>query len=633
MSASESAAIESDASAPLWARLLARLGDLDGLETWAPAPDADHLYLRRGSSVALVVTRDFLARPAAERAEIRGDPAAPLCLLGPASPAASVDVLASLGVEHHWRGLEDVDPRQIELTLARAKADPDRLRFEIHHVLEIAATLSAERDPERLLGRILESMRHLTGADAGTLYVVEDLGGGQRALRFRVAQNETLGHSDLPSGLIPLDTNSIAGYVVAHRRPLNLPDVQRLGPDSPVVFNNSYDLRAGYRTVSMLTVPLTTAEGEVLGAVQLINRKRDPRSRLCELSVVHELVLPFSDRDELLAGSLAGAASIALVNARLTAEIRRLFDGFVRAAVFAIDARDPCTSGHSLRVSRLSVALAGAAGRDARFLGTLPLSDTRLRRLEYAALLHDFGKIGVGEDVLLKAKRLYPHEMVQLESRFDLVQLSQEVDFLRRALRGELDPAVAERNIIAFREEMSAALERLHAVNEPDPVTGDLREFINALANRNWRDRAGCARPFLSPREHECLSVPYGSLTAGERMAVQEHVVHTGRFLDQIPWGKELEGLSTIASRHHEKLDGSGYPEGLRGEQIPLESRIITVADIYDALTAADRPYKTSLPHVAARDILWSEADRGRLDPRLVEIFVEHNVHDCLTPA
>jgi HD-GYP domain-containing protein (c-di-GMP phosphodiesterase class II) len=380
----------------------------------------------------------------------------------------------------------------------------------------------------------------------------------------------------------------------------------------------------------MLTVPLAAADGEVLGAVQLINRKRDPHSRLGDLAMVPALVLPFSGRDEQLAGSLAGAASIALVNARLTAEIRRLFDGFVRAAVFAIDSRDPCTSGHSMRVSRLSVALAAAAGRDARFEGTLPLAEPRIRRLEYAALLHDFGKIGVSEDVLLKAKRLYPWELAQLEARFDVVALSHEVELLRRAVRGELDPAVAERNIRAFRDEMEGALGRLHRANEPDPVTGDLREFLNALAARNWRDREGRYHPFLTPREHECLTVPYGSLTPGERMAIQEHVVHTARFLEQIPWGRELDGLSTIAARHHEKLDGSGYPEGLRGDQIPLESRIITVADIYDALTAADRPYKASLPHVAARDILWSEADRGRLDPALVEVFVEQNVHGAL---
>jgi HD-GYP domain-containing protein (c-di-GMP phosphodiesterase class II) len=621
-------------AADRWLELRDAFARIPDLEIWVPEPDADHAVVRQGRAVLLLVTPAFLGRPESERAELRGHPAAPLILVGESPAELSTALLSAQGVEQHWPTPGSVSPRQLELALARTTtAEQGRLNFEIRHVLDIAASLNAERDPDRLLARILESMRQLTGADAGSLYVVEDQGAGRRALRFRVAQNDTLGIDDLPSGLLPIDATSIVGYVVETRRALNLADVDHLPPGLPVVFNKSYDLRAGYRTVSMLTVPLQAADGELLGAVQLINRKRDPGVRLGNLASVPQQVLPFSERDEQLAGSLAGAASIALVNARLTAEIRRLFDGFVRAAVFAIDSRDPCTSGHSLRVSRLSVALAGAAGRDARFEGALPLSEPRIRRLEYAALLHDFGKIGVSEDVLLKAKRLYPWEMAQLEARCDIVALSHEVEFLRRATRGELDPQVAERNIRAWRDEMEGALGRLRRANEPDPVTGELREFLNTLAARNWRDREGRYHPFLTPREHECLTVPYGSLTHGERMAIQEHVVHTGRFLEQIPWGRELDGLSTIAARHHEKLDGSGYPDGLRGDQIPLESRIITVADIYDALTAADRPYKASLPHVAARDILWSEADRGRLDPALVEIFVEQNLHGVLYEA
>ncbi len=617
-----------------WAVLRARVAALPGAEAMAPTPDADHLNVRLGRSVVLFVTPDFLMRPTAARAALRGEPPAPLFLVGGLSAAVDAHALAAFGVEQHASDPNSIEVRQIELALARARrAEPDRLNFEIRHVLDIAASLNAERDPDRLLARVLESMRQLACADAGTLYVVEELGHGQRALRFRVAQNDTLGNSDLPSGRLPLDTSSLVGHAIHQRRALNVPDVRQLPPDGALKFNRSFDERTGYQTVSMLTVPLMAADGEVLGAVQLINRKRDPRFRLDDPALVSELVMPFSERDEQLATSLAGAAAIALVNARLTAEIRRLFDGFVRAAVFAIDARDPCTSGHSMRVSRLAVALAETAGRDARYEGLLPLSESRARRLEYAALLHDFGKIGVGEEVLLKAKRLYPWEMSLLETRFDLVQLSQEVEVLRRVVRGELEAAVGDRHITTLREEITASLMRLRQANEPEPVGADLREFLNGMSQRTWRDREGRYRPFLSPREYECLSVPYGSLTPGERMAIQEHVVHTRRFLEQIPWGRELSGLSEIAARHHEKLDGSGYPDGLRGEQIPLESRIITVADIYDALTAADRPYKASLAHVAARDILWSEADRGKLDTALVEIFVEQNVHKAVAGA
>lgn len=396
-------------AADRWLDLRDAFAHVPGLEIWVPEPGADHAVVRLGRAVLLLAAPAFLARPAAERAELRGTPPAPVILVGEPPAELTIADLRSVGVEQHWPVPGAVSARHLELALARAPTgEPERLSFEIRHVLDIAASLNAERDPDRLLARILESMRQLTGADAGSLYVVEDQGGGRRALRFRVAQNDTLGIDDLPSGLLPIDATSIVGYVVETRRPLNLADVDRLPPGLPVVFNKSYDLRAGYRTMSMLTVPLQAADGEILGAVQLINRKRDAHARLGDLAAVPTHVLPFSERDEQLAGSLAGAASIALVNARLTAEIRRLFDGFVRAAVFAIDSRDPCTSGHSLRVSRLSVALAGAAGRDARFEGALPLSEPRIRRLEYAALLHDFGKIGVSEDVPAEGEAALP---------------------------------------------------------------------------------------------------------------------------------------------------------------------------------------------------------------------------------
>lgn len=611
-----------------WSRLRERLAAIEGTETFMPVGVLDHCRVQQGQAVLLVITPEFVGRSPSERAALRGEPAAPLCLVGGLHSDLSAAALVELGVEHQWSDLETIETRQIELALVRARrGEGQRLNFEIRHVLDIAASLNAERDPDRLLSRVLESMRHLTNADAGSLYVVEDLGDGKRALRFRVAQNDTLGTTDLPSGLLPIDACSIVGHAVLSRQPLNLHDVEHLPPTLQVTFNNSFDLRAGYRTLSMLTVPLLAADGEVLGAVQLINRKRDAQARLGSLSHVSEQVLPFSERDVELSTSLAGAASIALVNARLTVEIRRLFDGFVRAAVFAIDSRDPCTSGHSLRVSKLSVALADAAILDPRFQDRISLNDHRRRRLEYAALLHDFGKIGVAEDVLLKSHRLHTSDYKDLAARFDVMSLSNEIEVLRRVVRGELEAPAAERQITEHRLELTETLGRITKANYPDPVDGEMREFLKALTERTWRDREGHSRPVLTPREHECLSIPYGSLTATERMAIQEHVVHTGVFLRQIPWGRELEGLADIAARHHEKLDGSGYPAGLLAEHIPIESRIITVVDIFDALTAADRPYKTSLPYQAACDILWSEANRGKLDSGLVEIFVQSEVH------
>lgn len=484
----------------------------------------------------------------------------------------------------------------------------DRLLFEQSTLLELMAQLTAERDPDRLLARILLSMRQLVGAEAGSLYVVDEVA---RCLRFRVAQNDRLGLSAVPTGALPLERSSVVGQVVLGGQPLNLPDVRR-APEG-IVFNDAFDRSAGYRTVSMLTVPLTDAEGKVLGAVQLINRLEGGR------------VVAFDQREAQLATQMAGAAGIALVNARLASEIAELFDGFVRASVLAIEARDPTTSGHSIRVSALAVGLADAAGRRGGF-AELPLPPNDRRTLKYAALLHDFGKIGVREDVLVKARKLHPWEIEGLRQRFEIIGLTEEVRLLRTALHAGTDPAVVETAIAAFRAELDHSLETLIRGADPTPATPELQALVASLGGQLWTDRHGAPHPWLSQREQECLGLPYGSLTEGEREDIQDHAAFTERFLAAMPWGEELAGLPEIAAAHHEKIDGSGYPLGLRGAQVPLPSQMITVVDIYDALTALDRPYRKAIPHARACDILWSEADKGRLDERLVRAFVDEDV-------
>ncbi len=593
------------ALAPLAERLQSR-EDLELIE----APD--HLELVRGEARLLIVLPAFLERPEEDRDALRGEPAAPLVLIG--ASAWPVSQLATWGVTDRFESIEALPEDTIDLRLMTTAVPAQQL---LSSVLDVASSLTAERDPDRLLGRILRGMREICGADAGSLYVVVERD-GERVLRFRCAQNDTLGLDAAFDRDLPLDRSSIAGYVVSEGMPLNIEDAYQL-PPAPFVFNRSFDQDSGYRTHSMLTVPLRDPAGTTLGAVQLINRRRG------------DGVSAFSAHDEALATGLAGAAAIALVNTRLNAEIERVFEGFVRAAVYAVDARDPTTAGHSLRVARLSTAL-GREALTAGFEDTGGLAKPDgLRRLEFAALLHDFGKIGVAEDVLLKAKRLYPHEMDTLQDRFETIAMCNEIEFLRRALEGERPRPEVEAAIKGFNDELYGILAQLVRANEPEPLTGETRDFIKRLSERTWVHRQGHVLPYLTPREQECFNIPYGSLTKGEREAIESHVVHSERFLEQIPWGKTFHDVPCIAGRHHEKLDGSGYPKGLPAEEIPLESRIITVVDIYDALTAADRPYKSALPHVVAVDILWSESDRGRLDERLVEVFVEQHVHRVLT--
>ncbi len=501
----------------------------------------------------------------------------------------------------------------MEHQLSLPASDEERLRFEQSTLLDLMAQLTAERDPDRLLGRILAGMRQVVGAEAGSLYVVDE---DAAALRFRVAQNDRLGLSSVPSGTLPLTTASIVGQVVLSRSALNLPDVRRA--PAGIVFNDTFDRSAGYRTVSMLTVPLTDAQGQVLGAVQLINR------------IERGAVVAFDSHEQHLATRMAGAAGMALVNARLSAEITALFDGFVRASVLAIEARDPTTSGHSIRVSALAVGLADAAGRRGDF-AELPMAQNDRRTLEYAALLHDFGKIGVREEVLVKAAKLHPWELQGLRQRFEVIGLTEEVRLLRTALHAGTPPQAVEAAIAAFRSELDHTLEALIDGSAPKPASPELQALVTSLGGQLWTDRAGKPRPWLTDREQECLSLPYGSLTPGERNAIQDHAAFTERFLAAMPWGRELDGLPGIAAAHHEKIDGSGYPLGLVGAAVPLPSQMITVVDIYDALTALDRPYRKAIEHERACDILYKEVEVGRLDRRLVDAFVEEDVVEVLS--
>jgi HD-GYP domain-containing protein (c-di-GMP phosphodiesterase class II) len=397
-------------------------------------------------------------------------------------------------------------------------------------------------------------------------------------------------------------------------------------------FDPSFDLKVGYRTKSMIAMPMISAEDEVIGVIQLINRKRDPRKLLTAQRVDDE-VLPFDQRSEDLLSTLASQAGIALENALLYDEIRRIFDGFVRASVQAIEQRDPTTSGHSLRVSLLSVALAEAvdradtgAYRDQRF------SRRDLKELEYASLLHDFGKIGVREEVLVKAKKLYPHQLREVRQRFDYASLQIESVYLGKKVEAILGGATKveiegiDRTMAEKKAELESAWRLIESANEPTVLReGDFTK-IAELGKRTYVDACGHAQPLLSPDEVVSLQVTKGSLHDREVDEIRSHVLHTRNFLSKIPWGKNFERIPEIAGNHHERLNGRGYPEARTAEAIPTASKIMTIADIYDALTARDRPYKKAMPVQRALDILGFEVKDGHIDAELVRIFTSAEV-------
>jgi hypothetical protein len=332
----------------------------------------------------------------------------------------------------------------------------------IGELVEIARAITRERDIDRLLGLILEKSRYITGADAGSIYVVEGESsdaGGQR-LHFKLSQNDSISYESREF-TIPVSHSSIAGAAVLRRQPINIADVYELPADVPFRFDPSFDQRMGYRTGSMLAVPMISAEDEVIGVIQLINRKRNPHVRLRSAADFEREIVGFDTHSEELLGALAAQAGIALENALLYAEIRTIFEGFVHASVQAIEQRDPTTSGHSLRVSVLCCRLAEQVDRvqSGPFRG-VSFSRRDLQELKYAALLHDFGKIGVREQVLVKAKKLYPHERDAIRARIDFALKSAEAELLKHRLSliergaGESDLRAAQQRYGARRAEL-----------------------------------------------------------------------------------------------------------------------------------------------------------------------------------
>src|SRR6266700_7062022 len=367
---------------------------------------------------------------------------------------------------------------------ARLRRESAATRRELEELNEIGIRLSAERDVETLLRLILSRAREITRSDAGSIYLVEEPEGEPRRLRFEISQNDSAtiplsGPSDTrPAGAsVPISDESIAGHVALTGEIVHLDDAYVPPPGARYHINTGFDKHAGYRTKSMLVVPMKTPGDDVIGVLQLINCKRDPARRFASPEEIEAEALPYPERFKSLAASLASQAAVALQNSRLYESVRVLFEGFVSASVGAIESRDPTTSGHSFRVADLTVALAEAAHRAARGpLRDVRFSSDQIRELRYTALLHDFGKVGVREDVLVKAKKLYPLHFARVMDRFDYIRKEAEVRYLRQALevilslpqnraQGKMDE-IDEQGARLF-DELERCVELIRRANEP----------------------------------------------------------------------------------------------------------------------------------------------------------------------
>jgi HD-GYP domain-containing protein (c-di-GMP phosphodiesterase class II) len=484
--------------------------------------------------------------------------------------------------------------------------DSQQRRIEkLNAILWVARAMTAERDLDALLDLIARAAADVADAERCTLYLLDR---EKQELWSKVTQPAPA-VIRLPVGV------GIAGTVAKSNVSLNIPDAY-----ADPRFNRDVDAATGYRTRSILCVPMRSTRGEVVGVLQVLNHAQGP----------------FTDEDQELLEALGGQAASAIENAMLYEEIERLFEGFIKASVVAIEARDPTTSGHSERVALLTVGLAESVTReDQGPYRDLAFRPQQIRELRYAAILHDFGKVGVRENILLKEAKLFPEEMNRLESRFREVRYAMELQRARLELEVlmRLGPEAAAKELAALekeyerrRGELREYLEFIRECNTPRVLSGGAYERLREIAQVSFVDIDGAQRALLEETEILRLSIPRGSLSETERREIESHVTHTYNFLRQIPWTRELAGVPEIAYAHHEKLDGKGYPRALPPQAIPVQSKMMTIADIYDALTASDRPYKKAIPHERALDILGEEARQGKLDRELLRIFIAADV-------
>lgn len=481
-------------------------------------------------------------------------------------------------------------------------------------LLEVARALSATRDLPALQRMIVRKARELTGADAGSLYVIVEQE-GERKLRFAVAQTGPRDDGRMMDLVLPLSTTSIAGYVAVTAESVRIDDAYAIAPEAPYRFNRAFDDANNYRTKSILCVPMRNVSGQTIGAIQLINSKPSFDTILESPERTEELVAPFDDHEEMLLSALASQAAVAMENARLVTAIQNLFEKFVRASVKAIEVRDKSTQGHSERVAALTVAQAEAINTiDAGPLADLHFTADHIREVRYAALLHDFGKVAVPEYIFGKSKKLPDGRLDAIRLRF-LLAIEQSTDEAERAALREL-------------------LAKVEGANEPNVVGSAGDAALLAAIERRYVD-LGEPRALLEQSEYEYLIIPRGSLSDEERNRMQEHVTQSFLFLREIPWAETpWRKVAELAYGHHEHLDGTGYPRKLAGEEIVPQVRMMTISDVFDALTASDRPYKKGMSAERALDILHKEfVDRGKVDGLLLDVFIDRQLYQTTARA
>jgi len=496
----------------------------------------------------------------------------------------------------------------------------------------VGAALSKEHHLPRLLEQILIAAQDLTCADGGTVYLLDEL---QHALTFEIMRTNSMGIAMggttgkainfAPLSLIKPDGQPNNALVATHTA-LNDKTVTVADAYFEQGFDFSgtreFDKATGYRSQSFLTVPLKNHESTIIGVLQLINAK-DPKTGQ---------TIPFSTTNQRLAESLASQASVALSNRRLIEQLTHLFESLVNLINAAIDEKSPYTSGHCQRVPEMTMILADATeAMETGPYAAFRMTDKDRYELRLAGLLHDCGKIVTPVHVVDKATKLQTlFDRIELvDTRIELLKRDARIHLLEARLALTTDAPGAEEEALeaAYQADLAtldaqkAFLRRSNTGSEF--MSTDEQQRVNDIAaSRTWINGTGERLPMLSENEVENLCIRAGTLTPAEREIINNHIVATNKMLEQLPWPRHLRNVAEYAGGHHERMDGKGYPKGLKKEQMSLQARMMGIADIFEALTAGDRPYKSAMKLSQALQILAKMAATGHIDPDLFEIFM-----------
>ena len=472
-------------------------------------------------------------------------------------------------------------------------------------ILTVGIQLTVEKDDNKLLNAIVEKGMQITNCDASTLYLYED-----DVLKFRImrtlSQNVARGIdgepiTDIPP--VPFKEENVCAYTAIHRRVVNIPDVY-ISEEFDFSGPKRYDAMTGYRTQSMLVIPIENNTGELIGVLQMLNAQDENGN-----------VIPFDSQYEIVIRSLGSLAAIELANIHYVQEIKAQLHSFVEAMATAIDERTPYNGSHTRNVAKYAVVLANKIQEKTQ-KGECDevFDDDRLERLHLAALLHDIGKMIVPRSVMNRATRM-DKDMPILEARMELLKSYYEIDFLK----GKITEEEYKEKLVLIND----IVEFVHRIDTVGFLQQEDFDRVQEIAKLYYEKENGEKVFYITERERGCLSIRKGTLSDEDRKVMESHVVMTDKILSKVHFNKNYTDVPRWAAEHHEYLDGSGYPNHIKGDALDLETRILAVADIYDALTASDRPYKPPMPKEKACAILHSMVNEGKLDGRLVDWMEE----------